>query len=58
MAVLVGWMGYEFGVNIVTLVLQILIGGGFFCLATMGYMLISKDELWTIGISSILKKKK
>lgn len=58
MAGLVDRFGTELGVSITTLALQILVGGGFFCVATIGYMMFSKDELWKIGVSSILNKKK
>lgn len=58
MAVLVDWIGNKLEVTITTLALQILIGGGFFCITTIAYMIFSKDELWKIGINSIKNKKK
>lgn len=58
MAVLVNWIGNKLEVTITTLALQILIGGGFFCITTIAYMIFSKDELWKMGINSIKNKKK
>lgn len=58
MALLVDWIGTKLGISITTLVLQILIGGVFFCTAAGGYMVLSKDELWKISMDSISNKRK
>ena len=58
MAVLVDRIGVKLGVSVSTLAIQILIGGFFFCIATIAYLRISNDELWRLGINSISKRKK
>lgn len=58
MAAMVDWIGIRLGISITSLVLQIIIGGGFFCVAVALYMIFSKDELWRIGVASIKKIKK
>lgn len=51
-------IGVKLGVSVSTLAIQILIGGFFFCIATIAYLRISNDELWRLGINSISKRKK
>lgn len=58
MAILVGWMGIRFGVSIKILIVQIIIGAGFFCVTTIGYMIITKDELLRMVVGSSLGKRK
>lgn len=58
MAVLVDRIGIKLGVSISTLAIQILVGGFFFCIATIAYLRISNDEMWRLGVDSIKKRKK
>lgn len=58
MAVLVDRIGIKLGVSISTLAIQILVGGFFFCIATIAYLRISNDEMWKLGVDSIKKRKK
>ena len=58
MAVLVDRIGIKLGVSVSTLAIQILAGGFFFCIVTIAYLRISNDEMWSLGVDSIKKRKK
>ena len=58
MAVLVNKIGVRLGVSLSTLAIQIIVGGFFFCIASLACLWIRNDELLKLGIDSIKKRNK
>lgn len=60
MMFIVNWLGTLIGDSIVTIVIQILVGGSFFLICTLAFLAIKKDEFWRISknmFQKILKIK-
>lgn len=57
MMTIVNFVGGKLGETILTLIIQIGIGGLFFCCLVTVYLFLRNDELWTLGIKTFKKKK-
>ncbi|MBO5477781.1 MAG: flippase [Clostridia bacterium] len=58
MMFIVNWLGTLIGDSIVTIVVQILVGGLFFLICTLAFLAIKKDEFWRMSKNMFQKMLK